>query len=88
MIKKSSLRGALLAAILAIIASSVNAREVITNNTDPYVLQNSTHHPFTTQAHGTDRSSQRVTAPGTLDIVFVLGTGLLGFLLLRKVNNS
>ncbi len=88
MIKKSSLRGALLAAILAIIASSVTAREDITNTTDQYALQNSKHHPFTTQAHRTDRNSQRVTAPGTLDIVFVIGTGLLGFLLLRKVNNS
>jgi len=58
------------------------------DNPDQYMLQNSKHHPAITRAQRTDRNSKRVTAPGTLDIVFVVTNGLLGFLLLRKVHNS
>jgi hypothetical protein len=86
--KKSSVVGALFASIIVIIALSANARGGVTDNPDHYRPQNSTHHPVMTQAQRTDRNSQRVTAPGTLDIVFVVSNALLGFLLLRKVNNS
>ncbi|MGB7933289.1 MAG: hypothetical protein WCH04_13875 [Gammaproteobacteria bacterium] len=86
--KKSGIVGALFASILVIIALSANALEGITDNSDQYVLQNSKHYPITTQAQRTDGNSRRVTAPGILDIVFVVSNALLGFLLLRKVNNS
>jgi hypothetical protein len=84
--KKSGVTGALFASILLIIALSANAREEVTDNPDQYVLQNSNHHHLTTPAQPTDRNSHRVTAPGILDIVFVLSNALLGFLLLRKAN--
>ena len=86
--KKSGVAGVLLIYILLIIALSANAREVITGNPDQHVLQNSKHHPVTTRSQHTDRNGQRVTVPGALDIVFVVSNALLGFLLLRKVNNS
>jgi hypothetical protein len=71
-----------------IIVLSANVHEGITDNPDQYMVQSSTQHPVTTRAQRTDRNSQRVTAPGTLDLVFVVSNALLGFLLLRKVNNS
>jgi len=86
--KKLKLMRALFASVFMIIGLSANALEGITDNSDQYVLQNSKHHPVTTQAQRTDSNSQRVTAPATLDIVFVVSNALLGFLLLRKVNNS
>ena len=86
--KKSGIAGTLLAAILLIIALSANARDGVTENTDQYVLRNSTHHPVATRAQRTERNSQRLTAPGTLDIVFVISNALIGFLLLRKANNN
>jgi len=86
--KKSGVTGVLLASILVIIALSANAREGITDNPDQYMLQSSTHHPVTTREQRTDRNSPGVTAPGTLDLVFVVSNALLGFLLLRKVHNS
>ena len=86
--KRSSVTGALLASFLMVISLSANAREGITDNPDQYVLQNSKQHPLTVQAQGIDRNSRRVNAPGALDIVLVLSSALLGFLLLRKVNNS
>ena len=84
--KKSGVAGALFAYILLIIALSANARDGVTDNPDQYEVQNSTHHPVTTRAQRTDRNSQRITAPGTLDIVFVVSNALLGFLLLSKAN--
>lgn len=86
--KKSGITGTLLASILVIIALSANAREGITDNPDQYMLQSSTHHSVTTRMQRTDHDSQGVSAPGTLDLVFVVSNALLGFLLLRKVNNS
>ena len=85
--KRSSVTGALVASILVVISLSANAREGITDNPDQYVRQNSKHHPLTIQAQGIDRNSQRVNAPGTLDTILVISNALLGFLLLRKVNN-
>jgi hypothetical protein len=86
--KKSGIVGALFASILVIIALSANALEGLTDHSDQYALQDSKHYPITTQVQRTDGNSQRVTAPGILDIVFVVSNALLGFLLLRKVNNS
>jgi hypothetical protein len=86
--KRSTITGALYASILVVFSLSANAREGITDNPDQYVLQNSNNHTLTNQAQGIDRSRQRVNAPGTLDVVLVISNALLGFLLLRKVNNS
>jgi hypothetical protein len=86
--KKPGITGALLASILVIIALSANAREGITDNPDQYMLQGSTHHSVTTGVQRTDHDSPGVSAPGTLDLVFLVSNALLGFLLLRKVNNS
>ena len=71
-----------------IIALSANAREGVTDNPEQYMLQSSAHHSVTTRVQRTDHNSPEVTAPGTLDLVFVASNALPGFLLLRKVNNS
>lgn len=86
--KKSGIVRALFASIFVIIALSANALEGYGDNSDQYVLQNSKQYPITTQAQRTDGNSQKVTASGTLDIVFIVSNALLGFLLLRKVNKS
>jgi hypothetical protein len=86
--KKSGAACTFLACVLSVIALTANARDVVTDNPDQLVPQNSDHAQVTSRALRTDRNSQRVTVPGTLDIVFVVSNALLGFLLLRKLNNS
>jgi hypothetical protein len=76
--KKSGLRGTVLASLLAIITLSANAGEGITGTPDQYGLHNSEHQTVMTQARHGDRNSQRATAPDTLDIVFVVSNALLG----------
>jgi|GEM_PF-2367411 len=86
--KKSGFMGTLFAGILVIIAVSVNAREGIENGTDRHLLQHNENYQVTTQATHVDRNSHGSPEQGALDLVFVVSSALLGFLLLRKVNNS
>jgi hypothetical protein len=86
--KISSLRGSLFACILVIITISADAMEGIVDNNDDYLLQNNQNHQVTTQANPADRDSHKVPARSPLDIVFIVSNALLGFLLLRRANNS
>jgi hypothetical protein len=86
--KKLGLRGLLFASALLIITITVNAHEGIQYVTDHYIRGNNGNHQVTTQVNHADGSSRRSHAHGGLDIVFVVSNALLGFLLLRRVNNS
>lgn len=86
--KNPGLMGALFAGILMTSALSVSAREGIENGTDNYVLQPTENHQVTSQAPHADRNSHGSPERDVLDLVFVASSALLGFLLLRKVNNG
>jgi hypothetical protein len=51
-------------------------------------LQRDENHQVMTQAPHDDRNSHGSPERDVLDLVFVASSALLGFLLLRKVNNS
>jgi len=86
--KNTGLTGTLIAGILVTIALSVNAREGIDNGTGHYLLQHVEHHQITSQAPHDDRNSHGSPERDALDLVFAASSALLGFLLLRKVNNG
>jgi hypothetical protein len=86
--KKSGLVGVLFASVLLIIAITVNAQDGIQYVTDHYMRGTNVNHQVTNQVNDADGSSRRSHAHNGLDIVFVVSNGLLGFLLLRRVNNS
>jgi hypothetical protein len=86
--KKSGLVGTLFACVLVIITLSVNAQESIQYVTDHYILGNDGNHQVATQVNHADANRDNSLGRGPLDIVFVVSNALLGFLLLRRVNNS
>ena len=86
--KKSGLLGVLFASLLLIITITVNAHEGIQYVTDHYIHGNIGNHQFTTQVSHADGSIRRSHGHGGLNIVFVVSNALLGFLLLRRANNS
>jgi hypothetical protein len=86
--KKSGLMGALFAGILATTTLSANALERIENGTDHYVLQQNENLQVTTRTPHAAPNGHGSAERGVLDLAFVVGSALLGFLLLRKVNNG
>ena len=86
--KGSDIWRVLLAGILVVMTLSVEALESVAYLNDNLRPTSSVTHQVTTEAHSASGKSRHSPAGSPLDAVFILGNGLIGFLLLRRVNKK
>jgi hypothetical protein len=80
--------GTFFACLLVIVTITAEATQDIAFASDNYVLQGRTTHQVTNEVTRANSKNHRSSAGGLLDIVFVVNNAVVGFLLLRRVNNS
>jgi hypothetical protein len=85
---KSTTSAALLTIILVFGSLSVEAKETIASLTDnPSLTIGRTQH-LTADRFDASGNHHASSANGPLDVVFLLSSGLVGYLLLRRANNT